>query len=131
MQRFVILSTLLVASLVLTSSTAFGQHFEPATEDGISHSIVIQAASINDADLVDGDEIGVFTSGGVCAGAVIIEGDPTWGLAAFGDDPSTEEEVEGFLVGEEFTFLLYDESENSEYEAVIHFGDGDQTWQVD
>ena len=63
--------TLIAVVLLLMSTTAFGQHFEFVQTD-VNASNLILAATINDESLVEGDEVGVFTPNGLCAGAGVI-----------------------------------------------------------
>ncbi|NQT35010.1 tandem-95 repeat protein [bacterium] len=129
MKRFNICFGLLVTCLILTSSAVQAQHFEPANDEGPSHSLIIQSATIDDQELGNNDEIGVFTPDGVCAGSVVIADDPPHGLAAYGDDPGTPDDVEGFLEGEEFSFKLWDGQD--EVEAHFEFVGETQTWEQD
>ncbi|MDP8238472.1 MAG: tandem-95 repeat protein [Candidatus Hatepunaea meridiana] len=130
MKRSATVFYLLVLSILLTSSLAIGQHFEPATDEGTSHSLLIQSVAVNDEDLVEDDEIGVFTPDGVCAGAMTISDDAPYGLTAFGDDPITDDIVEGFLNGEAFSFKLWDASAEQEYDANQEFGEGPRQWTL-
>ncbi len=131
MRRITILPLLIVLTLqLITINPVYGDHFEPAIDQGTSHSLLINSAFIDNDPLVSPDEIGVFTSGGICAGAKVIEDNPPYGMAAWADNPGTEE-VEGFLVNEPFAFRMWDASEEREYEAHIQYRSGPRTWQYD
>ncbi len=62
-----------------------------------------------------GAELGVFTAKGLCVGSVVLSttgnGCPAgnrWGLAIWGDDPTTDEQVEGAVEGENLAFKIWD-----------------------
>lgn len=60
----------------------------------------------DDAPIEAGAEIGVFTPRGRCAGAAIVDEFPI-GLAAWGDDPTTQDIIEGFRDGEALAFRVW------------------------
>ncbi|MFC2150093.1 T9SS type A sorting domain-containing protein [Calditrichota bacterium] len=85
-------------------------------------------------DIEDGDEIAVFTDGGVCGGASIIELEGNYldqvGVAAWKDDEFTEE-IDGFTTGEEIFFRYWDDSEEEEIELGIHaVTQGSTIWSI-
>jgi len=91
---------------------------------GDNVSIIINAAYINDEIIVEGDEIGTFTTGGVCAGAVLMEAGGFGngiGMAAWADDENTPDVVEGYVENEAFSFRLWDRSTGTEYETFINW----------
>ncbi|MFC2150783.1 hypothetical protein ACFLQV_04705, partial [Calditrichota bacterium] len=63
-----------ILSIFTLTNFAFGQHFEVVEATETTHSIAIGEATIDGNDLVDGDEIGVFTPEGVCAGVFVLDG---------------------------------------------------------
>lgn len=69
-----------------------------------------------------GDEIAVFTPEGVCAGVVTWSEDGA-ALAAWGDDPQTEEQ-DGFLIGDTLTYRVWDISTEQELRASATAYDG-------
>jgi hypothetical protein len=84
---------------------------------GPNMSIMISEAILNNESLITGDEIGVFTPGGVCAGASVVPQTfpEEWiGLAAWGTDPGMEN---GFHSDEELAFRFWDASARREYPA--------------
>jgi len=104
-----------------------GPHFNYTMSDA-NHSILIDEATINGASLEENDEIGVFTPGGVCAGAVIIvpnEGElfPA-GLAAWGDASGQA----GFRNNEAMSFRFWDYSARREIAADANIVAGDANW---
>ncbi|NQU06066.1 MAG: choice-of-anchor D domain-containing protein, partial [Calditrichaeota bacterium] len=122
-------SLLMVSLLVIPISNLYAIRFEIANDQGANHSLTILEATIDAENLVDEDEIGVFTPGGVCAGAEVIEGEGSFGIAVYADNPASEE-LDGFLTNQSFSFKIWDASEEMEYEAHARFLDGPRTWGV-
>ena len=52
-------------------------------------------------------EVGAFAKDGLCVGSVVLSDEGPWGLAIWGDDPTTEEK-DGLAEGEAFTLKLSD-----------------------
>ncbi|MBM3329771.1 MAG: choice-of-anchor D domain-containing protein, partial [Calditrichaeota bacterium] len=119
-----------VLNVALTGSGFIGQHFE-FVQTGASHSLLINQADIDGQSLVEGDEIGIFTPGGVCAGATTLaageQGIFPAGLAAWQDDPGTQA-IDGFAAGQPFAFRLWDVSAQFDIAATAEYGEGPQTW---
>ena len=74
-----------------------------------SHTIAIS----NFSNLQAGDQIGIFfnsNDGFVCSGLTTLSNtdvsSPTFAIAAWGDDPSTNSVQDGFQEGDEFIFLV-------------------------
>jgi len=78
-------------------------HFIAPQPTGSNMSILITDAP----DIYPGSEIGVITPSGQCAGSIVLEGNGPWGLALWGDDPSTEN-IDGFNNGDTLLFRLWD-----------------------
>jgi len=83
--------------------------------------------------LGEGDEIGVFTPGDICAGGIVLDEDAPvgiapWVLTAYGDDPETEQVVEGFVADEAYSFKIWDEDTESEIEARAIYFSGSRVW---
>ena len=107
-----------------------GPHFQCRRTDS-NHSLMVTEATLNDEPLQVDDEIGVFTPDDLCAGAaIVVEPGEQIGLAAWGDEALTEDIIEGFQVGEEFTFLFWDVSAGREVEAVAGWISGSRVWAV-
>ncbi|MBM3329573.1 MAG: T9SS type A sorting domain-containing protein [Calditrichaeota bacterium] len=83
------------------------QHFPEPPQSGETNMSVL-FLSLREVEVVEGAEIGVFTTENVYAGGIAIEGNGPWGFAAWGDDSYTEEVVEGFRAGEAMTFRYWD-----------------------
>ena len=120
-------ATMLLMGMVLVCSQAFAVdpvHFVFTSNTGDSYSVLILSAKIGDVDLAVGDEIGVFTPEGLCAGAVVWEGAAA-GLAAWVDDSQTPEVIDGFRAGEEMSFKVWNQSTDQELEATATYLEGD------
>ena len=92
-----------------------GSVFQFTANTGDSYPVLVLSAQINGVDLEPGDEIGVFTPNGLCAGAVHWKGEST-GLAVWKDDSQTTE-VDGFLDGQPMKFRIWDRSEGEMLEV--------------
>jgi len=103
------------------------QHFSFTSGTGDSYNILIGDVSINGVGLELGDEIGVFTSSGLCVGAVVYSGSYPLGLTAWEDDSQTPE-VDGYIVGDEMMFKIWDKSENMEVEVDASYTEGNGTF---
>ena len=116
---------MLLTVILLVCSQAFAVdpvHFVFTSNTGDSYSVLILSAKIDSEDLAVGNEIGVFTPDGLCAGAVAWEGAAV-GLAAWVDDTQTPA-VDGFHAGEEMSFKVWDQSADEELEATAEYVEG-------
>ena len=99
----------------LTGTGIVGPHFRFDAE-GAEHQMLVQNAVLDGTALVEGDEIGVFTPGDICAGAVILEdvGDGIFPapLLAYGGENR-------FQQGDVFAFKVWDSAADAEFEAVV------------
>ena len=110
-----------MASLAKSSSVnAEVEHFQFCSKTGENATIVIPTQSnprfADDAPLQTGDEIGVFTSSGICCGAVVWEGVNT-AITVWGDDSQTEE-IDGFKAGDTMHYSLWQKDKDMEYPAI-------------
>ncbi|MBT4500362.1 MAG: T9SS type A sorting domain-containing protein, partial [Gemmatimonadetes bacterium] len=87
-------------------------HFTYKDRTGDSHAILVESAAIDGIPLENGDEIGVFTPDGLCAGAAIWDGEKA-ALTVWADD-SQSPEIDGFPSGEKLNFRVWDRSLDSE-----------------
>jgi len=95
-------------------------HFQ-YTITGENHTLIVTEATLDEEPLPVNYEIGVFTSGGLCAGAVIIEeAGEILGIAAWGDNERTRE-IDGFREGEEMLFRYWDPEMELEYNAIPEY----------
>ncbi len=104
-----------------------GRHFDFTTTNAY-HSLLVYAADIDGQSLVEGDEIGVFTPNGDCAGAAQVgeeQGDlfPV-ALSAW----AAEGNIPGFLAGHPFAFRLWDVSAQNDYIAIVEYRTGYPYW---
>jgi len=91
---------------------------EPPT----NHAIVVDDATIEEEELAEWDEIGLFTPRGDIAGSVPFETEWPLAFIAWGEDP--EAGFAGFRRGDAFDFRLWDASAGREYRAEAQFVDG-------
>ena len=87
-------------------------HFQSCSSNtGSNASVLINPAinaSIDGQPLAVGDEVGVFSPGGLCAGAVVWTGEVV-AVSVWGDDPFTPE-TDGMAGGEVMNFVVWDAS---------------------
>ena len=103
-------------------------HFTFKGLTGDSYAIVIQDAQIDGQSLAVNDEIGVFTPAGLCVGASVWTDSIPLGLTAWADDSQTPEIVDGYVMGEQMSFRIWDASVNGEYSASPAYSTGDGTF---
>ena len=82
-------------------------HFPDPIITDSNMSIIIR--SIAGVEIVNGAELACITTEGLVAGAMsfVVEEDPQWGLAVWGDDGSSPEK-DGFIEGEPLRFVYWD-----------------------
>ncbi len=90
---------------------------------GISHSILLPAASqitISEIPIEPGDYLGVFydSLGTLACGGYIMWMNNNLALTAWGDDQVTISDPDGFAIGEEFKWKVWDASDSTEYDAI-------------
>lgn len=103
-------------------------HFEPIEPTDNNHSLLITEAFIDEEAMGAGNEIAVFTPGGLCAGATVWQGDVT-GFAVYGDEERTEE-IEGFEAGQEFAFRIWDYEQRIETLATAEYEEGGNEYRA-
>ena len=116
-----------------SASAADFSHFEPVSNTNDNAIIGVTTDTnpkIGDNPLVSGDEIGVFTSGGLCVGAVFWEDENT-SITVWGDDPDTTDDVEGIQAGEEYVFKIWSAATNNEYDANATYSLGSSIYAPD
>ncbi len=115
----------LLAFMALAGVVCAQQHFVPVAATGLPYSICVDNALIDGIPLVDGDEIGVFDED-LCVGAREFEYRfplETLAITAWEADPDLT--LPGFTSGNRIRFHIWDESTDTEYEAVVQvFTDG-------
>ncbi len=100
----------------------------PFTITNQTHTIDIPASAepnIFGEPLEPGDWVGVFyldnENNEVCGGAAVINEEGNAVVTAYGDNPDTNPDKEGFATGEEFIWRMYDLSGAKEYNATATY----------
>jgi hypothetical protein len=95
-------------------------HFTFTDNTGNNATVIVPVEiqpTIDDEDIVPGDEIGVFTPGGLCVGAGAWTGNSI-AITVWGNNDQTTE-VDGILPNEQMYFRLWRQSEDKEYRNVL------------
>jgi hypothetical protein len=129
MMRVFILTIVITLPMVL-----FGQqHFSWTKYTGNNATIAVLLSteiSVNGSSLQPGDEIGVFTPGGLCVGGIVWNADKNEPLTVWGNNEMTPVK-DGIDVGEIIHFRVWLAHENIEYEIVaIEYESGDGIYKV-
>ena len=95
-------------------------HFKLDKNTGHNATIIIPMDRVN--NLETGDEIAVYSQNGMLAGAAVYEG-RNMAITVWGDDPETEDRVEGFTKLEKFAFKIWRDGKESE--VTFEFEQGD------
>jgi len=103
------------------------EHFTEFVRTGTMHKLTVTGLSVDGEPVPAGWEIGVFTQDDVPAGAAVWRDSDRISIPVYGDDPDTDE-IEGFRVDEEMTFLVWDNEADEEYAAVADIEDGAGVW---
>jgi uncharacterized repeat protein (TIGR02543 family) len=125
------LSLLFVATLAASGVRA-QTHFAFTAATGGDMTVVVRASinpAISGVGLANGDEIGVFTPGGLCVGAAVWTG-ATTGITVWGDDDMTTV-VDGLAAGEKLAFRVWDASNSQEYPATVAYASGGPNFGAD
>ncbi|MDZ7343593.1 MAG: T9SS type A sorting domain-containing protein [candidate division KSB1 bacterium] len=115
----------LAAALLWLPFIARGQpkHFKFTANTGANYVILIRTAMINHTPLNPGDEIGVFTSAGLCVGASEVKTISNLSVVAWQDDPLTSE-TDGFADSDTMHFRFWHNETQTELEAAAVYLDG-------
>ncbi|MDP8238819.1 MAG: Ig-like domain-containing protein [Candidatus Hatepunaea meridiana] len=98
-------------------------------DSGISHTLTVTDVDFLGSELSVGDEIAVITPRRLVAGGVTV-GDELV-IEAYGDDPNTEDVIEGFQEDDNIYFRVWNANEEEEYLAIPEWGDGPDVWTED
>ena len=79
-------------------------------------------------DIANGDEIGIFTPGGLCMGFGVWDGN-NLAITVWGDDPD-EPGINGFQTGEEYNFKIWDASAEKEYNTTATYESGSSNYST-
>ncbi len=99
-----------------TASSAVS-HFQYKARTHWWYPIVIDTVDFEQTLMEEGDEIAVF-DGDLCVGATVYEGVLPIYLAAWQDDIASPTAVDGYIYGNDMSFVWYDASENAEITFV-------------
>ncbi len=102
-----------------------------------THTLLVESVLLDGESLVVGDEVGVFTEAGACAGGGVMQDDGEdgirCGITAFGDDEDTDI-IDGFSADESFHFKLWDADADLEIdvdEEGVNFINGPEVFTAD
>ncbi|MBN1348564.1 T9SS type A sorting domain-containing protein [candidate division KSB1 bacterium] len=102
------------------------RHFRPISKTAENATVVIprsiEPAFAENLPLARGDEIGIFTPGGLCCGAAVWDGSNT-SITIWGDDPQTPL-TDGFLSDDRLEIRIWHKSDHREYTASVAFKEG-------
>ena len=123
-----------LASVSGRSHHSIMEHFQFTHNTGENATVIIttdiQPGYSDGTLLADQDEIGAFTSGGLCCGAILWEDENT-AVTVWGDDLQTTEK-DGFQSGDTLYFKVYNHQTGCEYPAFVNYEEGDgPTYQTD
>jgi hypothetical protein len=113
------------------SSTGQG-HFIPTINTGNNATVLLQSQFppvIENDPIMIGDEIGIFTSDGICAGAGRWTG-KNLAITVWGDNTSKDGK-DGFLSGETYTFRIWDASSDKVYNSTARYSQGSGEYLID
>ena len=96
---------------------ASNSHFQFTEYTHWSYPVVIDTVDLEETPMAVGDEIGVF-DGDQCVGASVYTGVFPMVIACWKDDIATPDILDGYIAGNEMTFVWYDASENQEVTFV-------------
>jgi hypothetical protein len=129
MKRVFIFTLLITLPMCL-----FGQqHFSWTKYTGNNATIAVLLSteiSVNGLSLEPGDEIGVFTPGGLCVGGIVWSADKNEPLTVWGNNEVTTVK-DGIDVGEMMHFRVWLARDNIEYEIIgVEYESGDGIYEV-
>ena len=115
-------------NVTISISNTSAPHFTFTRTDE-SYSIVVNAATLDGVPLAAGDEIGIFTSAGLCVGASVWTGNVPLAMTAWKDDAQTST-TDGYKDGEAISFRVWDASSglNTDYPATATYTTGNGTF---
>ncbi len=93
-------------------------HFISVPETGRPYTILVNEVTLDDANLVDYDEIGIF-DGDLCVGAGIIDGNYPMPITTWQGDPAHQ--LEGFVLGHTILYRIWCVEDQEEYTATAQY----------
>lgn len=119
----------IVIITLLSVMCIYANHFTPFTNGDFNSTILLPAGIVPTIDGVEieaDDEIGLFKSNGVCAGAIVWDGtNDAHIITAWGDNSVSTDTVDGFENGDTIFYRIWDNSEALEIEAISEYSVGD------
>jgi hypothetical protein len=122
-----------VCTFLIAVNSVFGRtlttHFLYTANTGNNATVGIPTSInplINGTAIAVGDEIGVFTPGGLCVGAEVWTGS-NLAITVWGDNDQTPV-VDGIGAGEQMQFRMWRQSSNKEYPAQVTYTLGTSTY---
>ncbi|MBN2011988.1 T9SS type A sorting domain-containing protein [candidate division KSB1 bacterium] len=116
--------TLAKHTQTVISQPSAAEHFSYHDQTGDNYVVIVDNVTLNNARLEPNDEIGVFTTDGVCVGAARWEGTPHQAIVAWADDQQTEA-IDGYLNSDVVQFRIWDASDDCEFIASAIYSKGD------
>ena len=112
-----------ILKILFSENTFASDHFKPVGDFSGAMNINFLEAKINGVELEAGDEIGIF-DGNICVGAVVLTkslltlNDLEIAPSKAGIDDSDTPFKDGYVIGNNIIFKIYDSSENEEITTV-------------
>jgi len=122
--------SLLVFTLCVNIAAQSHFAFKPIT--GNDMTVLVRTCinpNINGEPLESGDEIGVFSSSGLCVGAIVWQ-EKNVAITLWGDDGMTND-IDGMLQGDIIQYRIWDKSRSREYGANVSYHSGGASYGVD
>ena len=107
------------------------EHYAGLNRSHVLHRLIVTGVQQNDDQVPDGWEIGIFTPQDVLAGTGVWHDNEQIGIPVYANDPDTEEIIEGFLDQAAFTFKIWDNENDEEWQADAVFEEGPEIWTED
>jgi hypothetical protein len=103
------------------------EHFQFIANTGENATVIVPVEAAprysSGTSIATGDEIGVFTTGGLCCGAMVWE-EKNAAITVWGDNAVTDS-VDGFLAGDTLRLCLWEKSTDREFSIRVRFRAGD------
>ena len=132
MNRIIKVKPAVIFILSIAMSVAGSAHFPVIGNTGNNMTLLVRKEikpECNGEPLHDGDEIGVFTSGGLCVGASLWNGSNT-AITVWGDNTVTEA-VDGAQGGEKLTLRIWCSSRMKDCTAKAESSSGGILYRTD
>lgn len=104
-------------------------HYVSWENTGHNATVIIPSAALSEA-VTTGDEIGVFSENGELSGAGVYE-KGNLAITVWGDDLTTQDDIEGMATGENFQFRIWKSKEAIELPANAAYQSGEKNYVND